>query len=100
MGESGFNCWVVKGPVLVLFMFYVNVSGMHQQSRLSSQPLTIMAPWVFLRIRLSIPLVPPWVTSSRFLSGNMKAELKLTAFTLLLLFCVFLSFLFSKPPAI
>ena len=43
-GEFGFNCWEVMGPALVLFLFYVNVSGMRQQSRLSSQPLTILAP--------------------------------------------------------
>ena len=50
-GESGFNCWGVKGPALVLFLFYVNVSGMRPRSRLSSQPLTIPAPWVLLRVR-------------------------------------------------
>ena len=25
MGESGFNCWGVRGPPFVLFLFYVNV---------------------------------------------------------------------------
>ena len=34
-GESGFNYWGVKGPALVLFLCYVNVSGMCLQSRLS-----------------------------------------------------------------
>ena len=29
VGESGFNCWGVRRPELVLFLFYVNVSGMH-----------------------------------------------------------------------
>ena len=33
----------VKGPALVLFLFYVNVSGMRPRSRLSSQPLTTPA---------------------------------------------------------
>ena len=27
-GESGFNCWEVRVPALVLFLFYVNISGM------------------------------------------------------------------------
>ena len=53
-GESGFNCWGVNGPALVLFLFYVNVSGMRAPSRLSSRPLTIPAPWVLLRVRWSI----------------------------------------------
>ena len=46
-GESGFNCWGVRGPALVLFLFYVNVSRMCPQSRLSSQPFTLLAPWVY-----------------------------------------------------
>ena len=83
------------GSALVLFLFYVNVYGMHQQSRLSPQPLTVPAPWVILRVNWSIPLVPPLVTPSRFLAGNGgEAELKLTTFSSLLLFRVFLSFLF------
>ena len=47
-GECGFNCWEVRGPALVLFLFYVNVSGISPLSRLSSQPLTTLAPWVLL----------------------------------------------------
>ena len=31
--ESGFNCWGVRGLALVLFLFYVNVSGMRPLSR-------------------------------------------------------------------
>ena len=54
--ESGFNCWGVKGPGLVLFLFYVNVTGMRPRSRLSTQPLRIPAPWVLLPVRCSIPL--------------------------------------------
>ena len=58
MGESAFNCWGFKGPhELMLFLFYVKVSGKCPQSRLSFQPLTIMAPWVLLCIRWSIPLI-------------------------------------------
>ena len=29
MGESGYNCQGVTGPELMLFLFYVNFSGMH-----------------------------------------------------------------------
>ena len=47
----------VKGPVLVLFLHYMNVSAMRSWSRLSSQPLTIPAPWILLHVRWSIPLV-------------------------------------------
>ena len=54
-GESGFTCGV-KVPALVLFLSYINVSGMHQQSRLSFQPMRILAPWILLDIRWSIPL--------------------------------------------
>ena len=56
-GRSGFNCWGVRGPALVLFLFYVNVSEMRPRSLLSSQPLTIPVPWVLLRVKWSIPLV-------------------------------------------
>ena len=45
-----------KGPVLVLFLIYMNVSGMHPRFCLSSQSLTMPAPWVLLRIRWSITL--------------------------------------------
>ena len=57
--KSGFNCWGIRGSVLVLFLFYMNVSGMQLWSQLSSQTLTILAPWILLRIKWSIPLVPP-----------------------------------------
>ena len=40
-------------------------------------------------------IVPPWVTASRFLSGNREGELKPTTFHSFLLFRVFLSFLVS-----
>ena len=42
---------------LVLFLFYVYVSGMRPRSRLSFQALTIPAPWVLLRVKWSIPLI-------------------------------------------
>ena len=56
VGEVWVQLFGGQGPALVLFMFYVNVYGMRQRSCLSSQPLTILAPWV-LRIMWSIPLV-------------------------------------------
>ena len=55
-GESGFNCWGVRGPVPVLFLLYVNVSGTRPWSRFSSQPFTIPVPWVFLRVWWFLPL--------------------------------------------
>ena len=39
--------------------------------------------------------VTPWATASRFLAGNMEAELKSTTFSSLLAFRDVLSFLFS-----
>ena len=74
-----------QGSVLLLFLFYENVSGLQPRACLSSQPSTRQAPWVFLCI------------ASHFLAGNMEAELKPTNFSSFLLFCVFL---FSQPPAI
>ena len=53
-GWFGFNYWRVWGPALVLFLFYMNVSGMSPRSRLSSQPLTIPASWVILHVGRSI----------------------------------------------
>ena len=52
---------------------------------------------VLLRVEWSTPLVPPWVNASHFLVGNREDELKLIHFSSLLLFCHFLSFLFSLP---
>ena len=43
----------------------------------------------------SVSMVPPCVTVFCFLAGNREAELKPTTFSSLILFCVFLSFLFS-----
>ena len=43
-------------------------------------------------------MVPSWVTASPFLAGNREDELKPTTFSLLLLFRVFISSLFSEPP--
>ena len=36
VGKAGFNCWGVRGTAFVLFLFYVNVSGMRPRSPLSS----------------------------------------------------------------
>ena len=91
VGEEG----GVRRTELVLFLFYVSVSGKRPRSRLSSQPLTITVSWVLLRVGWSIHLAPPWVTASRFFVGNREAELKHTTFSSLLLLRVFLSFLFS-----
>ena len=99
-GKSRFNCLGFKGPALVLFLFYVNVYGMRPWSRLSSQPLTILAPWVFLCIGCSISLGPPCVTTSHFLVDNRETELKPNIFSSVLLFFVFLFFLFPNYPAI
>ena len=88
-GESKFNSWGSGGSALVLFLFYVNVTGMRPRSRLSSQPLEIPASWVLLQVWWSIPLVPPWITASRFLAENRVAVLKPTTFSSLLLFLVF-----------
>ena len=79
----------------MLFLFYVNVSGMSLPSRLPSQPLMMSAPWVLFRVKWSIPLVPLWMTASRFLAGNIEAELIPTAFSSLLLSTFLLSLLFS-----
>ena len=40
----------------------------------------------------------PCMTASHFPAGNRETNLNPTTFFSLLLFCVFLSFLFSKPP--
>ena len=95
-GESGFKCCGSGDPrSCYLFLLYVNVSGMHPWTRFSSQPLMILAPWVFLRIWWSIPLVPLWVTASCLLVGSREAELKPNTFSSLLLFRFFLFFLFT-----
>ena len=77
---------------------YVNVSGIPSWSCLSSQILTILAPWVLFLVEWFMGLVPPWVTASCFLAGNSEAELIHTTFSSLLLFRGFLSFLFSWAP--
>ena len=64
-GESVFNCWGVRRPEIVLFLFYVNVSGMNPRYRLSSHPLTILTPWVILCVGWTITLgAPTWMTAS------------------------------------
>ena len=74
--EGEFSYWGIRRSILMLFLFYMNVSGMRLWSCLSSQPLMILAPWVLLYIWWSFPLVPPWVTASHFLVWNKEAELK------------------------
>ena len=55
-GKSGFKCLGVYDPPLVLFLCYVNVSEMRPLSLLSSQPLTLPAPRVLLRVKWSLTL--------------------------------------------
>ena len=89
-GESGLNCWGVRMSALVLFLFYAKVSGM--------RPVLLVLPAfndTGSLVGWHIPLVPPWVTASRFLAGNRETELNPITFSSLLLFRVFLSFLFS-----
>ena len=80
--ECGFICWKVREPALVLFLLYVNVSGMCIWSYLSSQLLMMSAPWVIPRIAWPIPEVNTLVNIC-FLAGNRKAELKCTNSSLL-----------------
>ena len=56
----------------------------------------ISAPWVFLRVGWSNPLVQPWVIAARFLAWNKEAELKPTTFSSLLPFLSLVSCLFSS----
>ena len=76
---------------------FMLLSGMHSCLCLFSQPLTIPAPWVILHIGWSVTSVSTLVSSSYFLAGNRKAELKLTTFSSLLLFCVFVFSSSSTP---
>ena len=65
----------------MLFLFYVNIFRMQLQSRLSSQPLMIPAPWVLFHIGWSICLIPSWVTDSYFLVETKEAKLKPNTFS-------------------
>ena len=92
--------WGSLGSIIGgLFLFYINVSGIHLWFRLNYQPLTIPAPRVLLRVGWSIPMVSTLVIASHFLLGNRETDLKPTTFSSLLLFNVFLSF-FSYTPMI
>ena len=78
-------------PVIVLFLFYVNVSGMppfDDTGSLGSPRQVVYSPWLHGSTLGDCP---------RFLVGNREADLKATTFSLLLfrVFRVFLSFLFS-----
>ena len=99
IGSLGSVVGEVRGPALVLFLFYMNLSGMC--------PVFLLVPafddtgsLVILDIGWSIPVVFTLVTASYFLAGNREAELKYITFFLPLLFHVFLSFLFFYPLAI
>ena len=83
------KCWGIRGPALVSFSFYVNVSGMRPAFEYTS---SLGSP---LRQVVHGSMVRPWVAASRFLAGNREAELKPATFSSLLLFIAFLSFLFS-----
>ena len=58
-------------PALELIVIYVNLSGMRPRSRLSSQPWTIPAPWVLLRVIWSILMVP-WLHPGRLPSVSLR----------------------------
>ena len=82
-----------RGPRL-LFLFYMNVSGIGLHSLLDPQ---------VLRVRWSIPLVLPWVTASHFIHcGNREAELKPSTFSspTFLCFPVFPPLLTPPPPPV
>ena len=66
---SWLYCGRVRGSALVLFLFYVNISGMRPRSCLSSKPLTKPVPWVLLRVSWSIPLVK-WFHCLSFSCGE------------------------------
>ena len=53
VGESGFNCWGLDASRLC-YSCYMSVSGMHLRPLLSSQPLTLPAPWILLRVTYSL----------------------------------------------
>ena len=87
-----------------LLSFYIPVgtdvvrrSSRPQRSRLSSHPLTILAPRVILRVRWPNPTGSTLDDCFTYPCGNREAELKSTTFSSLLLFRGFLSFLFSWP---
>ena len=80
----------------MLFLFYVNVSGMRPLSHLPPPPAFEDTGSLGFPPRRVV--YPPGSTLGefpRFLAGNREAELIPTTFSLLLRFRVFLSFLFS-----
>ena len=87
-----------RGAKFVLILFYVNVSRMYlptfdDTGSLGFPPRRVVYP--------PGSMVPPWVTGSRFLAGNRKAELKNLQLSFHSYFSVF-SCVFSSPdpPAI
>ena len=96
VGRSlGSNVRGSGGPCSCYSFFYMNVSGIHLRSCLSSQPLVILAPWVPHQV-VNLPglIIPSWVTAFCFLMVYREAKLKPTTFSSLLLFSVFMSFIF------
>ena len=88
----------VRGPALILFLFYVNISwnapaislvlpAFDDIGSLGSPSRQVFYP--------SGSRVPPWMTASCFLAENREVYLKPITFSSLLLFRVFMSFLFS-----
>ena len=95
MGKSGFNCWGVKGPALVIHVLRECIWNV--PAVLLVLPIIKYGLPGFSSMSGSLSLgsmVPPWVTAFCFLVGNRKAELKPTTF-LHYYFSVFSSFLFS-----
>ena len=82
------------GLILGTILFIRECILRRPRRRLYSQLLTILTPWVLLRVRWSISVVSTLVTASRFLTWNREAEVNFTNSSSLLLFNIFLSFLF------
>ena len=64
-----------RGPMLVLFLSYVYVSGMHLRSRFSSQPLKIPVPWAPPGCYLYLIPLFPLLTCVWALRGWMSVTL-------------------------
>ena len=96
-GESEFKCWGGLGAHACAILVLRNC--------IWHVPTVFLVFLIFDTSFLGSPshqvvyphgsMVPPWVTASHFLAGNMDAKLKPTTLSSLLLFYVFLSFLLS-----
>ena len=61
VGESGFNCWGVRGFAIVSFLLSVNVSGMRSYSAWLQKPFMVLDPWAIIHVGWPITcLVPLW----------------------------------------